>query len=43
MMHRLAAIFLCLSILVSACAHQYRPIVDFQGKTQQQYEFDLQE
>jgi NADH:ubiquinone oxidoreductase subunit K len=43
MKHKFAAVLLSLSILITACAHQYRPIVDFQGKTRQQYELDLQE
>jgi len=36
-------VLLAVALFFSACAHQYRPIVDFQGKSRQQYEFDLQE
>lgn len=44
MPHRFRAVLLFVGILASACAaHRYRPIVDFQGKTRQQYEIELQE
>jgi hypothetical protein len=40
-MNKKFAALLFLVGLFAACAHQYRLIVNYQGKTRQKYELDL--